>query len=168
MTGLSVEDYSEKAIVVRGEDTRTYKKQLADLGGKYNALLRGGPGWIFSKKMEDKVLALVMSGTVEKDEDEKEVSGDILVQIEKALSVMTPEQKLQFLSNITALATKSKGVCAAKPVSKPVSKPVAKPVPVTKKSTVKTFAKPANVVESDYDESDEDTQERPRLLGRDS
>jgi hypothetical protein len=55
MSELNCCEYSEKALVVRGEGTKTYKDELSQLGGKYNASLRGGAGWIFSKKSEAKV-----------------------------------------------------------------------------------------------------------------
>lgn len=53
-SGLTVAEYSEKAIVVRG-DTRPLAGMLKELGGRFNARLQGGAGWIFSKRMEDKV-----------------------------------------------------------------------------------------------------------------
>ena len=58
MTELVLEDYSEKAIVVRG-DTKTHKDALTKLGGKWNAGLRGGGGWIFPKKKEADVAKYV-------------------------------------------------------------------------------------------------------------
>ena len=48
MADLTVEDYSEKSIVVRG-DTKEHKDALKQLGGKWNSRLRDGAGWIFSK-----------------------------------------------------------------------------------------------------------------------
>lgn len=53
------ESYSEKAIVVRGQDTKLYKEELKDIGGKYNSALKGGPGWIFSKSALEKIKKLV-------------------------------------------------------------------------------------------------------------
>ena len=63
MTDLTVEDYSEKAIVVRGE-TKEHKDALKQLGGKWNSRLRDGAGWIFSKKCEANVMAYIESGKV--------------------------------------------------------------------------------------------------------
>lgn len=64
---MTVEDYSEKAIVVRG-DTKPHKNELKKLGGKYNPSLRDGntrsPGWIFSKKCEANVLEYICSGKI--------------------------------------------------------------------------------------------------------
>lgn len=55
MTDLNIVDYSELSFVVQG-DTRPYKEELKNIGGKWNANLRGGGGWVFSKakgKMND-------------------------------------------------------------------------------------------------------------------
>jgi hypothetical protein len=46
---INIIDYSEKAFAVVG-DTKPIKNILSDLGGSFNARLRCGAGWIFSKK----------------------------------------------------------------------------------------------------------------------
>jgi hypothetical protein len=46
MSSITVEQYSEKAIVVRG-NTIQYKEKLLSIGGKWNKMLKGGEGWIF-------------------------------------------------------------------------------------------------------------------------
>jgi hypothetical protein len=46
---VSIVDYSEKAFAVIGE-TKPIKDQLRGLGGSFNAHLKCGAGWIFSKK----------------------------------------------------------------------------------------------------------------------
>lgn len=46
MSSITVEHYSEKAIVVRG-NTVPYKEKLLSIGGKWNKMLKGGEGWIF-------------------------------------------------------------------------------------------------------------------------
>jgi|688.fasta_scaffold76613_2 hypothetical protein len=46
MSTITIEQYSEKAIVVRG-NTIPYKEKLLSIGGKWNKLLKGGEGWIF-------------------------------------------------------------------------------------------------------------------------
>lgn len=48
---LKLIDYSEKAIAVIG-NTRDYVDKLKELGGRFNAKLKCGAGWIFSKKRE--------------------------------------------------------------------------------------------------------------------
>ncbi len=47
---LRLEIYNEKSFAVYGKDTKTYKDKLSDLGGAFNSHLKGGPGYIFSKK----------------------------------------------------------------------------------------------------------------------
>lgn len=49
--GLQIIDYSEKAIAIIG-DTRAIKDILKSLGGRFNAHLTCGAGWIFSKSKE--------------------------------------------------------------------------------------------------------------------
>lgn len=46
---LQLIDYSEKAIAVTG-DTKDFKAELKAAGGRFNARLSCGAGWIFSKK----------------------------------------------------------------------------------------------------------------------
>ncbi len=52
--GLQVVDYSEKAIAVTG-NTRPVSDQLKALGGRFNARLSCGAGWIFPKRKEQEV-----------------------------------------------------------------------------------------------------------------
>ena len=72
---ISIEQYSERSIVVRG-DTRKYKEDLKKLGGKYNSRLRGEPGWIFPKTKEDDINSFIKGGqriVSEKEAEEGEV-----------------------------------------------------------------------------------------------
>lgn len=54
--GIQIIDYSDKAIAVVG-DTRAIKDTLKTLGGRFNAHLTCGAGWIFSKSKEDAIKA---------------------------------------------------------------------------------------------------------------
>ena len=54
--GLQMVDYSEKAVAVVG-DTKPHAGKLKELGGRFNARLKCGAGWIFSKKKEAAVRA---------------------------------------------------------------------------------------------------------------
>lgn len=56
--GLQIIDYSEKALAVIGE-TKAVKEQLKQLGGRFNPRLSCGAGWIFSKKRESELRALI-------------------------------------------------------------------------------------------------------------
>lgn len=55
---LTLTNYSEKAIAVIG-DTKSYKDELKAAGGRFNANLTCGPGWIFSRKAEAAVLSII-------------------------------------------------------------------------------------------------------------
>lgn len=52
---MKLEEYSDKAIVIRGEYTKKYIDQLKSMNGKFNPKLKGGPGWIFSKRHKYKL-----------------------------------------------------------------------------------------------------------------
>ena len=85
---LLIEDYSDKAIVVRGEKTKECKETLKELGGKYNANLICGAGWIFSKKqkakVEEKLKPFLGSGdSVEKVPEKKD---DLLAEKRASLA----------------------------------------------------------------------------------
>ena len=54
MSDIYIEEYSERAMVVRG-DTKKYKEQLKELKCKFNPSLKNGPGWIFSKKRQSEI-----------------------------------------------------------------------------------------------------------------
>lgn len=56
-------DYSEKAIALIG-DTKPIATQLKALGGRFNPRLSCGAGWIFSRRKEAELKALINSGTV--------------------------------------------------------------------------------------------------------
>lgn len=117
MSNLTCEDYSEKAIVVRGESTKTFKEELKQLGGKYNEHLKGGAGWIFSKKSELKVKEFIKQlpksqpkQAIEfKQQDSSPSYSSILQDIKTHFSNIDTETKLQFLAEVsTILSKKSK------------------------------------------------------------
>ena len=53
---VNILDYSEKAIAVVGE-TKPIKELLKEMGGRFNAFLKCGPGWIFPKTKQEQVKA---------------------------------------------------------------------------------------------------------------
>jgi len=55
---IKVIDYSDKAIAVIG-DTKQVKEELKAAGGRFNAHLKCGAGWIFSKKKTDIVSNII-------------------------------------------------------------------------------------------------------------
>ena len=60
---MELQDYTEKSIVVIGE-TKDNKDGLIKLGGKFNAKLKVGPGWIFPKTEKERVLKFVNFSTL--------------------------------------------------------------------------------------------------------
>jgi len=56
---MEVQDYSEKSFAVFGSETKTHKEKLKELGGKFNASLKCGPGWIFPMARKKDVLAFI-------------------------------------------------------------------------------------------------------------
>jgi len=58
---ISLEEYTDRSIVVRGE-TRQYKEDLKKLGGKYNSRLKGEPGWIFPKSKQNDIVKFMKEG----------------------------------------------------------------------------------------------------------
>jgi len=53
---MEIQDYTDKSFVLFGDDTRKYKDCIKEMGGKWNANLKVGPGWIFSNNQKDSVL----------------------------------------------------------------------------------------------------------------
>ena len=60
---INIIDYSEKAFAVVG-DTKAVKDSLKKMGGRFNAKLSCGCGWIFSNKMREEVEKFISSGEV--------------------------------------------------------------------------------------------------------
>ena len=52
---IIIEDYTVKSFVVYG-DTKIHKDKLKELGGRYNANLSVGPGWVFSNKKKEEIM----------------------------------------------------------------------------------------------------------------
>lgn len=84
---LNTVDYSDKSFIVFGNATKTYKQQLAELGGKFNMYLKerpgfpGGAGWIFftkNKGLVYKFLNQVNSGEIKHHEAvmHQDINGD--------------------------------------------------------------------------------------------
>ena len=110
MSNLTCEDYSEKAIVVRGDSTKTFKEELKQLGGKYNEHLKGGSGWIFSKKSELKVKEFIKQlpkQAIELKQKDLSLSySSILQDIKTHFSNIDTETKLRFLADVSTILSK--------------------------------------------------------------
>jgi hypothetical protein len=157
MTDLSCTDYSEKAIVVRG-NTKEYKDQLKSLGGKFNANLRDGAGWIFPKKDEDKVLSFVMNGKVEKTVKPEIKNNDVLKTVEQSISKMTLKERLSFIREVARLAD----TCFEKVEHK--TNTLEKPSVVKTNSKTSVELTPVSFNSEDSDSSDVEVPHFKKLL----
>jgi hypothetical protein len=170
MSDLNCSEYSEKAIVVRGESTKTYKENLKTLGGKYNASLRGGAGWIFSKTSEAKVnkfISSVNKGDISpsspveerrtaptKESLTKDIRLPVILQdIKTLMEGKDSEYKLSFLSSVTLLLTQNSGVTTVPTAMPPLSRTTSSQKPAPKQEVV---------ISSDCEE--EEQPPRRRLL----
>lgn len=101
---LSIEKYSEKCIVVRGE-TKTYLNELKELGGKWNAGLKGGGGWIFPATKLDKVTILVNRAKNNPKENIKETSKVQEPSKNQEKEYITRKEFLSLVSEVERLKT---------------------------------------------------------------
>ena len=117
MSRVEIKEYSEKAIAVFG-DTKPFSNELKDIGGKFNPSLTytendKRPGWIYSKKMADKVRELIekINAGVVKPTDKSTSSSsydntkptiDIKIFMALVSRVERLEQELKLLHNSLA------------------------------------------------------------------
>lgn len=111
---ITVTMYTDKSIVVRG-DTKNSKEELKALGGKWNANLRDGAGWIFPKTKEPAVQELVKrlnSGTSQVPAMAKpsvatlvraKNTEQMLSQLQSFFSGMTMPERVEFTQKILGL-----------------------------------------------------------------
>jgi hypothetical protein len=105
ITDITIEDYSEKAIVVRGE-TRPHKDKIKELGGTWNAKLRDGPGWIFPKTKRSAILQWLSTGTVVPDTPRRNNVETRQVVEENMLEKITRNMDKFSISELMALKTR--------------------------------------------------------------
>lgn len=157
MSSLTCSNYSDKAIVVRGSDMNSYEEELQQLGGKYNAMLKGGGGWIFSKQKEAKVRAFISEMS---QGDSSDPSGptssvgpssrDLLEQIKARYASVNHSERLRFLIEVTTLLAKEVEVVKARLSEK------------TPRSEATRLLKPKPKVEAIVEDASEDEEPLPR------
>jgi hypothetical protein len=101
---LTVSDYTDKSVVVQGEDTRKYKEELKNIGGKYNANLKTGPGWIFPKNKEHEIKDFIESAK----EGIKEITKEGIKEITKEIDLKVLFKKLDNIEKMLKLLTNKK------------------------------------------------------------
>ena len=111
---LKIEEYSQKAFVVRGNTTQ-HKDQLLVMNGKWNPNLTGGPGWIFSWRHIDKLKVFISELNKENKENKSLESLDsieTLATLATMETLATIETKHNFLpvKEVKCRRTKSKNV----------------------------------------------------------
>jgi hypothetical protein len=165
---LIIEQYSEKAIAVRG-NTQPYKENLKDLGGKWNAGLRGGGGWIFpnSKKIKiEELNGLISKGEITAAPIEKKTyiqpSSQSLSQSSLSSSSSLPVNDRNFVPLKEYLALLSRverleQICSHVDFVKGISSKKD-----TKNSNVKNSKDEINIEE----DSDESEEEEPQAVER--
>jgi hypothetical protein len=88
---IFVSEYSDKSFKVEGKDTKDYRHVWKSLGGRFNFRLKGGPGWVISKKKEDELLLKVdqiRSGVIDVVDVEEELKVKTLKLIDLAAKNM--------------------------------------------------------------------------------
>jgi hypothetical protein len=90
---LTIEEYSEKSIVLRG-NTRAYSQELTELSGLYNHKLRGGPGWIFSKNRREKIEEFVKKLTQPVEESKPQLKHEENVLLSKIAELESKIDKI--------------------------------------------------------------------------
>lgn len=103
MSSVSVSDYSEKAIVVRGT-LEHHGPIMEQLGGTFNEKLKGGRGWIFSKYKMSQVRNIVdkLNSGQYGNEYEQKTSSTSTAQVDSVpksefLSALSRIEKLEAL-----------------------------------------------------------------------
>lgn len=98
---LTIEDYSDKAIVLRG-DTEEYKNDILKIKGKYNPLLKSGPGWIFPKNLKETVENFVKSvenGEILSEKPSKKINLTVNITKKEYLAILTRLERLELICN---------------------------------------------------------------------
>jgi hypothetical protein len=161
MADLTCSDYSEKAVVVRG-DTKTHKEGLKNLGGKFNASLKDGAGWIFPKKLEGKIQEYITgfqaeSKTAVKPSVPKDLMKDGMVMIKNSAKNMSVSEKIAFVNAVMV------AVFGEEPERPRQPHPVNRyPKPVSKLTERKSSDEQAK--ESAVSDSEDDDEVVPKVL----
>ena len=160
MASVTVEVYSEKAIVVRNT-MEHHGAIMTELGGTFNEKLKGGRGWIFSKYKLNAVKSIVdklNSGQYGNEYEQKTtaaVAAPASNPGEKAVETVSKAEYLSLLSRVERLeALVAQGRTASSSTYTPMSVSMSKPKPVAKEPS-----------DDDIDEDEpEEPVERKRLV----
>jgi hypothetical protein len=155
---IFVTDYTDTSVVVRG-DTKKYKEDLKKLGGKYNGLLKDGPGWIFYKKKEAEIKDFINKGVrLVTPEEEKIVAVEDQTRSKISQSQINTPTTVD-LSNVMAMLNK---------LLVKVEKIEAYITANTQSTPKKSIIVPTKEEDSSSSDDDEEQEKKPprRLLSR--
>ena len=96
---LTIEEYSEKAFVVRG-DTKTHKEALMARRGRYNPNLRGGPGWVFSKRHLENITAYISETSEMKMKMKEKMKEKMKMKMKDTSTSSSPSRKRKRVVNL--------------------------------------------------------------------
>ena len=91
---IDVEKYFSNAVVVR-MNSKYLANEFKKIGGTWNSKLKGGPGWIFPKRLRRKIEDLIISNTVK---NKKKISSN-----EEESPLQVRPEKDSKLPNISSL-----------------------------------------------------------------
>ena len=100
---LTITQYTEKSFVVRG-NTKDNKEQLKAMNGKYNSMLKGGPGWIFPNGLRSNIEKYISTGVVTKSVNRTEYVNEI----KDTKDVKDEENKESYANKIISSMTPNK------------------------------------------------------------
>ncbi len=176
---ITVEMYSEKAIVVRGT-MEHHGTVYQSMGGTFNDRLKGGRGWIFPKHMMNQVRSIsdkLNSGQYGNEYEQKSGTGNATgtgngngtgngqeyVSKTEYLSVLSRVERLEALvSQLTGNGSPSSVPSSSSVPSLPYSSSSDAQVPLISLSKPKrTYTKKAPEPEIDFDEAEQDIPTGP-------
>lgn len=108
-TAWQIVDYSEKAVAAVG-DTKPMAEKFKELGGRFNPRLTCGAGWIFSRRKEDDLRALLARGATAapaQTEDQKKKKGAGFVNsLDEYIETLKTDSDRAYYKKGTAAAIK--------------------------------------------------------------
>ena len=84
---MEIQDYTDKSFVLFGDETKKYKDYIKEMGGKWNANLKIGPGWVFSNKQKDSVREWLKSTTNESTPNKKDWMRNNIIEQNKRSTI---------------------------------------------------------------------------------
>ena len=84
---MEIQDYTDKSFVLFGDETKKYKDYIKEMGGKWNANLKIGPGWVFSNNQKDSVREWLKSTTNESTPNKKDWMRNNIIEQNKRSTI---------------------------------------------------------------------------------